>query len=131
MAEVFVPRRVRQRIALGISNEEMASELQVTTEQLVVIEAHDGLPRADAIGRAWDLALGRIVKACEDAVNDEAAVASEGPPDTSDALRQWGTGPERAHSMPTEAPAPDAKVAKRSDMSKKAKRTSRRKRGSK
>lgn len=111
MAEIFVPRRVRQRIALGISNEEMASELQVTTEQLVVIEAHDGLPRSDDIGRAWDLALGRIVKAREDAVNDEAAVASEGSSDTSDALRQWGTGPERAHSTPTKATAPAAKAA--------------------
>lgn len=112
----------------------MASELQVTTEQLVVIEAYEGLPRSEDIGRAWDLALGRIVKAREDAVNDEAAVASEDPPDTSDALRQWGTGPERAHSAPTKATAPAAKAAqvnKESDMSKKAKRTSRRRRGSK
>ena len=131
MAEIFVPRRVRQRIALGISNEEMAGELQVTTEQLVVIEAQESHPRLDEISGAWDAALGRIVKAREDAANDEAAVASEGPPDTSDALRQWGGGPERPHSTPTEAAVPRAKAAKENDMSKKAKRSRRRRRGSK
>ncbi|KKL88635.1 hypothetical protein LCGC14_1922740 [marine sediment metagenome] len=98
-------------MALGISAEEMAGELQITTEQLVVIEAQTSLPRAEEVGRAWDLALGRIVKAREDAGRDEAAAASEDPPDTSDTLRQWGTGPEHAHSTPTEATMPNAKAA--------------------
>ena len=98
-------------MALGITDEDMAGELQVTTEQLVVIEAHEGHPRSENIGRAWDLALGRIVKAREDAGRDEAAAASEGPPDTSDTLRQWGTGPEHAHSTPTAATMPNAKAA--------------------
>ncbi len=129
MTEQFIPPRVRQRAALNISAEEMAGELEVTTEQLVVIESHDHLPRAEDVARAWDLALGRIVKARADAAHDEEAAAVEGPPDTSDALRQWGTGPERTHSTPTQAKAPRAKAAqanKESDMSKKAKRSSRR-----
>ncbi len=112
----------------------MASELQVTTEQLVVIESYDNQPRSEDVGMAWDLALGRIVKAREDAASDEAAVASEGPPDTSDALRQWGTSTERADSAPTEATAPRAKAAKadkENDVSKKAKRSRRRRRSSK
>ncbi len=141
MAEQFIPPRVRQRAALNISAEEMAGELEVTTEQLVVIETDQGLPREEDVNRAWDLALGRIVKAREDAVRDEAAASdgppdtSDAPPDTSDALRQWGGDPERAHSTPTQAKKPRAKAAqadKESDMSKKAKRSTRhRRRGSK
>ena len=121
-------------MALGISANEMAGELRITTEQLVVVEAQTSLPRAEEVGRAWDLALGRIVKAREDAVNDEAAVASDGPADTSDALRQWGTSPERAHSTPTEATTPSAKAAqatKPRKSRKPRKATSRRRRGSK
>jgi hypothetical protein len=126
MVERFIPRRERQRIALGISAEEMAGELRVTTEDLVVIEGLGNQPRADDVGRAWDLALGRIVKARQDATQDEAVVASEGPADTSDALRQWGEDAERAHSTPTQAAVPPAKAARASQPRKAT--TSRRRR---
>jgi hypothetical protein len=125
LAERFIPRRERQRTALGISVDEMAAELRITTEQLVVVEAQTSLPRPEEVGRAWDLALGRIVKARQDAVRDEAAAASEGSVDTSDALRRWGAGPERAHSAPTEAAVPPAKAE---PASQPRKATSRRKR---
>jgi hypothetical protein len=114
LAERFIPRRERQRMALGISADEMAAELRITTEQLVVVEAQTSLPRLEDVGRAWDLALGRIVKAREDAAHDEAAAASEGPTDTSDALRQWAEGTERAHSAPTVATVPPAKAGRAS-----------------
>lgn len=127
MTERFIPRRERQRIALGISADEMAAELQITTEELVVVEAQNTLPRSEAIGRAWDLALGRIVKAREDAVHDEAAAASEDPPDTSDALRRWGEGAERAPSAPTEAAVPPAKAGRASQPRKATTRRRRRK----
>lgn len=103
-----IPRRVRQRLALGISDEEMAAELRITTEELVVVEVQaDSLPRTEDIGRTWDLALGRIVKARQDATQDEAADTGR---DTSDALRLWGTGPERAHSAPTRATVPPSEA---------------------
>lgn len=104
MAELFIPRRVRQRDALAISADEMAAELRITTEQLVVVEAQNTLPRSEASGRAWDLALGRIVKAHQDAAHDEEAAAREDSADTSDALRRWGErpdSPESAHGAAT------------------------------
>ncbi len=126
MAERFIPRRERQRIALGISAEEFAAELQITTEELVVVEAQRSIPRSDAVGRAWDLALGRIVKARQDATQDEAATASDDDGDTSDALRQWGEGPEPAHSAVSEAKVPPAKAAQAKRPRKVASRPKRR-----
>jgi hypothetical protein len=126
LTERFIPRRERQRMVLGISADEMAAELRITTEELVVVEAQDTLPRLEEVGRAWDLALGRIVTARKDAVHDEAAAASEGPTDTSDALRQWGEGAERAHSAPTEAAVPPAKASRASQPRKASGRRKRR-----
>lgn len=142
MAERFIPRRVRQRLALDISAEEIAAELQITTEELVVVEAHTSLPaKTEDVGRAWDLALGRIVKARQDATQDEA-VAAEAPTaeeatardssvHTSDALHRWGEGPERAPSAASEAAVPPAKAAQASRTTSRPKRRSQSKKATK
>jgi len=70
----------------------MAAELGITVTNLVVVEAQaDAAPRQD-VGRAWDNALGRILRARRDAVQDEAkdATAQHEATPEGDALRRWG-----------------------------------------
>lgn len=88
-------------MALGISAEEIAGELGITTDALVVVEAHETGP----VGRAWDLALGHILHARQDAVQDEAKDATQ----EGDALRRWGeqrNGPKSARIAATVAAVP-------------------------
>lgn len=84
------PRRERQRLTLGITAEDMAVELGITVEQLTVLEARAEATAREAAGRAWDLALGRILHARSDAVEDAARVEQERLERPADALRQWG-----------------------------------------
>jgi len=89
-------RRERQRITLSITAEELADELGITVEQLIVLETWaDESARQDA-GRAWDEALGRILRAREDAIKDAARVEQEQRERPADALRQWGGRSETA-----------------------------------
>lgn len=82
-------RRERQRIALGITADVMAGELGITVEQLTVLEARAESFTRENAGRAWDLALGRIVHAREDAVRDAKTAVQEQQERGTDALRQW------------------------------------------
>jgi len=68
----------------------MANELGITVEQLIVLEARAEATAREAAGRAWDLALGHILHAREDAVKDAVRVEQEHTERPTDALRQWG-----------------------------------------
>jgi len=99
-------RRKRQRVALGIPDEAMADELGITTAQLTVLEARTEAAAHEDAGRAWDLALGRILYARTEAGSEATKAAQERKERSTDALRTWSGNQKRNNTKGGRATSP-------------------------
>ena len=84
----------------------MAEELGITTAQLTVLEARTEAAAYEDAGRAWDLALGSILRGRTEEGREADTAALERRERSTDALRTWSGNRKRNNTKGGRATSP-------------------------